>query len=119
MTRKQLNAWLDETAWDKMYWSDVHLFADAVEADGCTGVADLFVWSCLEHDVFYRTHKFIGGGDITKVQADYILRIRIQQVHMSFLKWPISWIRWFGIAVLFKNVSEKAWRTHGGTRPLV
>lgn len=115
MTKTELDRWLDETAWDKPYWSDVRIVAEALNADGCSGIPDTFVWSCLEHDVFYRTHRFINGGAVTKKIADYCLRVRIQQTQMSLLKWPISWIRWLGVAVLFSGVSQKAWDALDGT----
>lgn len=108
MTRKQLNAWLDETAWDKMYWSDVHLFANALGADGCTGVVDYLKWTCLEHDVHYRTHKMIGGEEIAKREADYIFRVRIQQGSGLGVCSPIAWIRWLGVKVFGRG----AWQ-HG------
>ena len=51
-----LNEWLEETAWDKDYWRNIGLTAEMLESDGCSGVPDWFIWSCLEHDVHYRTH---------------------------------------------------------------
>ena len=115
MTQEQLDAWINDTAWDKPYWNDVHTFAEALDSDGCSGVPDTFAWACLEHDCFYRRHKHIGGEDISKSQADYVLRRRVQQTQMSLLKWPISWIRWFGVAILFRRASQRAWDSFGGT----
>ena len=115
MTQKELDRFIEDTAHDNPYWNDVYTFANGLDSDGCSGVPDTFVWSCLEHDVHYRIHRFISGGDITKTQADYVLRRRVQQTQMSILKWPISWIRWFGVAVLFRRASQNAWDSFGGT----
>lgn len=115
MTQEQLDKWIEETAWDKPYWSDVHTIALALNSDGCSGVPDTFVWSCLEHDVHYRRHRFICGSAISKAQADYVLRRRIQQTQMSLIKWPLSWIRWLGVAVIFRGVAQRAWDAYDGT----
>ena len=105
-----LDKWLRDTAWDREYWSGVHTLASTLKSDGCTGVPDWFKWTCLEHDCHYRTHQSLSGSPLSKEDADYILRVRIQQCDMSILKWPISWIRWFGVAVVFKKISQNAWR---------
>ena len=115
MTQAELDKFIDATAWDKPYWNDVHALARSLAADGCSGVPDTFVWTCLEHDCFYRLHRHINGEEISKMQADYTLRRRVQQTQMSILKWPISWIRWFGVAVVFRRVSQHAWDSFGGT----
>ena len=115
ISQERLDKFIDTTAWDKPYWIDIRALATNLDADGCSGVPDTFVWSCLEHDVHYRTHKFVYGAVITKREADYILRRRVQQTQMSILKWPISWIRWFGVAVIFRRVSQDAWDSFGGT----
>ena len=118
MNQRYLDNWLKETAWDKPYWSDVHAVAMALKADGCSGVPDSFVWTCLEHDCHYRTHKLLNGMKLTKREADYILRVRVQQTDMSILKWPVSWVRWLGVAVIFKSVSQRAWKDMGGAGKL-
>lgn len=102
-----LEKWLKDTAWDKLYWSDIETKSIELDSDGCSGVPDIFVWSCMEHDCHYRTHRFLWGEEITKEQADYIFRVRIQQCHMSLLKWPISWIRWLGLKYL--PAAQTAW----------
>lgn len=115
MTTAQLDKWLEDTAWNKPYWNDIHTLAITLKSDGCSCVPDTFIWSCLEHDCHYRTHRFINGGAITKDEADYCLRVRVQQTQMSVLKWPVSWMRWFGVAILFKRESQEAWEAQGGT----
>lgn len=116
VTKRSLKNWLKGTAWDLEYWGNVRAFAKLLKSDGCSGVPDTFKWTCLEHDVHYRTHHLVGGTSLSKQDADYILRIRVQQTQMSLLKYPISWIRWLGVAVIFRKVSLKAWNTYGGTK---
>ena len=105
MTRMELNKWLKLTAWDKPYWGDVHVIANALSADGCTGVVDYLYWTCLEHDIHYRLHKMLNGREIVKRDADYIFRVRIQQGSGMGVFSPIAWIRWFGVKVF----GGKAW----------
>lgn len=102
-----LNAWLESTAWDKSYWSTVRAKATALKSDGCTGVADYLVWTCLEHDCHYRAHKMLDGTDIDKATADYIFRVRIQQGSPLGSLSPVSWIRWLGVSWL--PAAQKAW----------
>lgn len=118
MLQTTLKRWLEVTAWNKEYWSDVRQLANSLKADGCTGVADIFKWTCLEHDIHYRTHKLIYGQEIEKSEADYIFRIRIYQTPMSLVKYIVAWTRWLGVAVVFKSVSQKAWNTYGGTKTI-
>lgn len=111
MTNPGLDQWLANTAWNPSYWEMVEREAMRLNSDGCTDVLDLFVWTCREHDIHYRTHCFIGAGAITFEQANYIFRVRIQQTKtswhpMTWIKYPDSWIRWAAVTLLGK----KAWK---------
>ena len=104
-----LDVWLAETAYYKPYWCDVEKRAKALESDGCSGVPDWFIWTCWEHDIHNRTHKFLCGCSITFKQAAYVFRVRIQQGSYFGRLSPLSWIRWVGILFL----ARKAWENHG------
>ena len=105
LTKEALDYWLKVTAWDKLYWSDVNGLAIQLKADGCTGVVDYLAWTCMEHDIHYRTHGMVYGHPLTKEEADYIFRVRIQQGSSFGRLSPISWIRWIGVRVF----GSKAW----------
>ena len=107
---KQLDLWLKATAWDKRYWSDVMERAHALNADGCTGVPDYLVWTCMEHDVHFRTHRFMYGEPIDFATANYVFRVRIQQASGLGAFSPVAWWRWAAVACFGK----KAW-TDGET----
>ena len=107
---RDLDGWLKETAWHKPYWADIHAQAKKLGSDGCTGVPDWFLWSCLEHDVHYRLHKFLSGDDIDKRTADYVLRVRVQQGSYLGAFSPVSWIRWLGVTLL--PAAKRAWRSN-------
>lgn len=102
---KDLDMWLEETAYDKPYWSDVKIVADALMSDGCTGAPDWLKWTCWEHDALYRRHCMIHGGKIDRATADYIFRRRIQQGSGFGRLSPVSWWRWAGVRLL----GSKAW----------
>jgi hypothetical protein len=103
-----MKLWLDHTAWDKLYWSDVRERAIELESDGCTGVPQWLIWTCWEHDIHYRTHKMLDGTMIDKRTADYIFRVRIQQGSGFGVLSPVSWWRWIGVRMLAKRAWEHA-----------
>ena len=102
-----LDRWLERTAYNKPYWGAVQDLAERLESDGCSGVPDWYAWACLEHDIHYRLHYFLTGSCITKKQADYILRVRIQQSSPFGALSPISWIRWLGVRLI--PAAKRAW----------
>lgn len=97
--------WILDTADDKAYWRRVGIEAARLQSDGCTGVVDYLRWTCLEHDIHYRTHRFISGAPITFKEANYLFRRRIQQSSPLRVFSPVSWIRWAGVSLFGK----KAW----------
>jgi len=101
--------WVEATANNPWYWRTVKHVAKALKSDGCTGVPDFYVDACLEHDCFYRTHQTIFGAPITKDEADWILKRRIQQ--WSWLGWlsPMAqWRYWF-----LRRFVRKPWERGG------
>lgn len=103
---KGLDEWLAATAWNKIYWSRVKAHADRLQSDGCSGVPDYLWWTCLEHDIHYRTHQMLSGDVIDRETADYIFRVRIQQGSGFGRFSPVSWWRWAAVRLF----GEKAWR---------
>lgn len=103
-----LDTWLKETAYDKLYWAAIYAVAKANHYDGCTGVPDWLVWTCLEHDLHYATAKMLDGTPIDKATADYIFRVRIQQGSGFGVFSPASWWRWLGV----RWFGTKAWNGH-------
>lgn len=101
-----MKGWLEKTAWDRVYWSDIRAKARELDADGCTGVPDWMVWTCLEHDVHYRTHHRLDGTPITRTEADQVFRVRIQQGSPFGRFSPVSWWRWLGV----RAFGSKAWK---------
>src|SRR3990167_4288222 len=91
---------------DKAYWVLVKQKARDLEADGCSGVPDFYVDSCLEHDIHYRTHATVYGLELTRTEADAVLRERIQE--MSWLDGftPMAWWRWAGDRLF----GSRAWK---------
>lgn len=102
-----IDKWLQNTAWDKMYWSDICNIARNLHSDGCSGVPDWLVWTCWEHDIHYRTHRTIDGDYLTKQQADYIFRHRIQQGSGFGVFSPAAWWRWLGVKLFGKQAWQK------------
>ena len=85
------------------------LRAAELGSDGCTGVLDLFMWTCLEHDVHYRTHRTALGDSLTFEEANYIFRERIKQVRvtmnpLTWIKYPVAYARWYVV-----GFARKAW----------
>ena len=106
MNSTKLDQWLATTAWDKLYWSLVDEMANVLKSDGCTGVADYLRWTCLEHDIHFRTHKFLDGTPIDFGTANYIFRVRIQQGSGLGVMSPVSWWRWAAV----QWFGGKAWK---------
>ena len=87
---------------DHAYWSALARWA-AAHSDGCTGVKDIYVSACHEHDFHYRfAHTFAGtpeapGESITKSEADTRFRQVMQWQSPLGRFSPVSWIRWSGV----------------------
>jgi len=109
MTKAQLFRFIERTSWDEVYWSRMDRRALELKSDGCTGVPDTYLYSCKEHDIHTRTHKTLSGDSITFDQAAYCIRRRVQQGSVLGLLSPISWLRWLGVAVIFRWKAKQAW----------
>lgn len=106
-----LDDWLARSAYYAPYWEKVWQRAEELKADGCTGVLDLWVWTCMEHDIHFRTHHLLNGQPLSFSQANYIFRQRILQVHTKFNQ-PLTWIKWFSAWLRWAGVSafgRSAW----------
>jgi len=109
MTQSQLFRFIERTAWDEAYWLRMDKRALELKSDGCTGVPDTYLYSCKEHDVHTRTHKTVQGDAITFNQAAYCIRRRVQQGSVLGSLSPISWLRWIGVAAIFRWKAKEAW----------
>ena len=106
MIHRGVKRWLEVTAWNRKYWALVAEQARELNSDGCSGVPDRYRWTCLEHDIHYRTRCFVRSiRAIDKETADYIFRVRIQQGSPFGCLSPISWVRWLGV----RWFGNKAW----------
>lgn len=91
--------------WRKLKQSDFDKIRDFTKSDGCTGVIDFYLNGCTLHDFFYRTHKNLYGNEMTKAEADLILKKYIQSKSLFGRFSPMAWWRWEGV----KHLADKAW----------
>lgn len=84
---------------DSFYWDHVRTAAAMLQSDGCTGVKDVYVDSCLEHDIHWRTGRTIYGVPITKQQANERFRRVIQSRSKLGRFSPLSWWRFGAVSV--------------------
>lgn len=91
---------------DKKYWQTLRTWAEA-NSDGCSGVPDLYVEACWEHDYHYRFGVTLLGDPITFGESNARFRQAIQQ--RSKLKWfsPLSWVRFLGVKAFGKSIWDK------------
>jgi len=85
---------------------DWRLIRAYTRSDGCTGVADIFVKACWEHDFYFRTHHDFNGKVISFWEANRRFRRRMQWCSkLGFLS-PVSWWRWLGVSLFGKAAWE-------------
>ena len=91
--------------WQKLTDDDFKKIDKFVKSDGCSGVPDFYRNGCVIHDFYYRTHRNLNGSQITRRQADSVLRRYIMSKspfgHFS----PMAWWRYKGVRAL----AGKAW----------
>lgn len=89
------------------YKEELKALAESIGSDGCTGVADICIECCWEHDWTYVTGMTPRGVVVTKEYADRRFRDCIQA--RMRLRWysPFSWIRYIGVKKLGKGVWSK------------
>lgn len=93
---------------DEKYWVLVRGRARELKSDGCTGVKDVYVDCCYEHDIPYRTCADLEGNPTTKKQDDARFR-ECYQEHSLFGKFsPMSYWRWFGVHLLGRRKCDEA-----------
>lgn len=81
------------------YWKLVRKRAFELGTDGCTGVVDIYVDCCYEHDIHWRTGRTLDGDPISAKEMNARFRWCIQS-RSRFGRWsPMSWVRWMGVTV--------------------
>ena len=76
------------------------------KSDGCTGVIDIFIKACWEHDFYFRTHHDFNGKVISFWESNRRFRRRVQHCsRLGFLS-PVSWWRWLGVSLLGRSAWE-------------
>lgn len=94
------NTWIDTVPpAGSPYWERVHLVANRLGSDGCTGVADIFIDACFEHDIHWRTGETVYGVTITTAQANRRFRKVIQSRSRLGAFSPVSWVRFLGVSI--------------------
>ena len=78
----------------------------AISSDGCTAVPDFYKECCIIHDLAYRYKMSPWGTPMTKADADNGFRTCIQSRSKLGRCSPLSWVRYFGVAVFGK----RAWK---------
>lgn len=90
------------------YYDQLKVLAKSIGSDGCTGVSDIYIECCWEHDYTYVTGMTPQGRVVDKKYAD--LRFKnCYQIRMA-LRWfsPISWIRYLGVVKLGRGIWNKS-----------
>lgn len=81
------------------YWTRVRERAKEINSDGCSKVPDIYVESCYEHDIHWRTGKTIDGDCINETEANHRFRKVIQSRSFLRILSPLSWGRWLGVTL--------------------
>jgi hypothetical protein len=89
------------------YWERVKEWA-AANSDGCTGVKDIHVHCCWEHDYHFRHARTLDGEPITFDETNLEFRKCIQAASKLGRFSPLSWIRWLGV----KHFGRAIWDRH-------
>ncbi len=83
-------------------------WARVAKSDGCTGVADIHICCCFQHDHGYETGTdaysvFMGAPRIvTRAEVDRQFR-KCNEKESLFGKFsPVAWIRWLGVRIAGK-----------------
>ena len=101
---------------NKPYWDAVEKWAHDFQSDGCTGVKDIYIKACWEHDFHCRYAVTMFGEPITLSETNTRFRQVIQM--LSKLRWfsPISWVRYTGVSVFGPRIWSN-WRALNLTPP--
>lgn len=114
------NTWIDTVPpRTSGYWRHVRDVALAMGSDGCTGVSDICVDSCYEHDIHWRTGMTIYHVPITTAQANRRFRKVIEarfgehtnpwvRVIATPLGYVFGWGRWMGVTIGARFIAHKS-----------
>jgi hypothetical protein len=89
------------------YWERVKKWA-LPNSDGCTGVKDIYVECCWEHDYHFRYAETLDGTPISFEEANKQFRKCIQSRSKLGRFSPLSWWRWVGVSL----GGRVAWNNH-------
>lgn len=81
------------------YWAKLRTWARGA-SDGCTGVLDIHIWACWEHDFHYRHGRTLYAGEaISRREADARFReVNAAESRLGRFS-PLAWWRWAGVRV--------------------
>lgn len=79
------------------YWQRVRERAKALGSDGCTGVADIYVDCCYEHDIACSTGMDVNGNPTNWAEAAFRLRRCLQDRSRWGVLNVFAWTRWIGV----------------------
>jgi hypothetical protein len=91
---------------DKGYWQRIAEWATG-NSDGCTGVKDIYVECCWEHDFHFRYGHTLDGDPITFKESNAQFRRCIQSRSKLGRFSPLSWIRWAGVTLGGKHIWDR------------
>jgi hypothetical protein len=101
---------------NEQYVEKIRKRAEELGTNGCSGpTLQVYVDTCYEHDVHYRTHETLFKRTINRRQADSVLRERTQARSPFGSVSPISWWRWIAL----RAFGRAAWNTPYRGTPLV
>ena len=95
------------TARDLDYWARVRRAAKALDSDGCTGVPDIHLDCCYEHDIAYSTGCDVNLEPLTRRQADADFRRCLQARSWLGVFSPMAWWRWAAVRVCGRGIWAK------------
>lgn len=110
-TRGRIYLSLSTIIWTDLTEEDLQRVYEAIESDGCTGVPDFYLCSCIKHDFWYCTHRDFDGNEITRAEADARFRKDIQSRSLYGPLSPMSWWRWLAVRIFGKKPwNKEEWR---------
>jgi len=94
-----IERWETPPAYGVDYADQVREEANRIRSDGCSGVLDLYVDVCYEHDIHYATHCcFYLGDELTQEDADRYLKWGIQYFSSFGRCSPMAWWRYTALS---------------------
>lgn len=87
---------------NRAYQSAIRRWARDLKSDGCTGVPDIRLAACLEHDCHWRTGKTLWGDPITIQQANnrfWDSTRRLAPIKRFNYLDPVAAWRWAGVSI--------------------